>query len=79
MSKTANDVLKLIKSKKIEFVDLRFCDIFGQWQHTSFPASEIDAGDRRDNSSNDPCSNLHTKCTRKELQYILIIKRNAFH
>ena len=44
MSKTANDVLKLIKSKKIEFVDLRFCDIFGQWQHTSFPASEIDAG-----------------------------------
>ena len=48
MAKTANDVLKLIKSKKIEFVDLRFCDIFGRWQHTSFPSAEIDAGTFKD-------------------------------
>ncbi|MBT3445342.1 type I glutamate--ammonia ligase [bacterium] len=43
MSYKASDVLKLIKTKKIQFVDLRFCDLFGTWQHTSFPASEIDA------------------------------------
>ena len=48
MAKTANDVLKLIKSKKIEFVDLRFCDIFGRWQHTSFPSAEIDASTFKD-------------------------------
>ena len=44
MSYSVNDVLKLIKSKKIEIVDLRFCDLLGTWQHTSFPVSEIDAG-----------------------------------
>ncbi|MEE2975563.1 MAG: type I glutamate--ammonia ligase [Thermodesulfobacteriota bacterium] len=44
MGYKVNDVLKLIKSKKVEFVDLRFCDLLGTWQHTSFPASEIDAG-----------------------------------
>ena len=43
MGYNVNDVLKLIKSKKVEFVDMRFCDLLGTWQHTSFPASEIDA------------------------------------
>ena len=43
MSNKASDVLKLIKTKKIEFVDLRFCDLLGTWQHTTFPVSEIDA------------------------------------
>tara|TARA_B100001971_G_C18250864_1_gene578092 strand:- start:1227 stop:2645 length:1419 start_codon:yes stop_codon:yes gene_type:complete len=44
MGYNVNDVLKLIKSKKIEIVDLRFADLLGTWQHTSFPVSEIDAG-----------------------------------
>ena len=43
MGYNVNDVLELIKSKKVEFVDMRFCDLLGTWQHTSFPASEIDA------------------------------------
>jgi len=44
MGYNVNGVLKLIKSKKIEIVDLRFADLLGTWQHTSFPVSEIDAG-----------------------------------
>ena len=48
MSYKASDVLKLIKAKKIEFVDLRFCDLLGTWQHTTFPVSEIDAGTFKD-------------------------------
>ena len=51
MSYKASDVLKLIKAKKIEFVDLRFCDLLGTWQHTTFPVSEIDAGTFKDNGS----------------------------
>ena len=43
MGYNVNDVLELIKSKKVEFVDMRFCDLLVTWQHTSFPASEIDA------------------------------------
>lgn len=36
------DVLKMIKSNKIEIVDLRFLDFIGMWQHFSVPAHEID-------------------------------------
>ncbi|MDB5663436.1 MAG: glnA [Sphingomonas bacterium] len=33
MANTASDVLKLIKEKEIEWVDLRFTDPKGKWQH----------------------------------------------
>jgi glutamine synthetase len=35
-------VLELIKSEKIEIVDLRFMDFPGLWQHCSYPISEIE-------------------------------------
>jgi glutamine synthetase len=35
------DVLKLCKEKKVEFIDLRFMDFPGLWQHTSAPISEL--------------------------------------
>jgi glutamine synthetase len=38
---TAAKVLQLVKSKKIEFVDLRFMDFPGLWQHITFPSSEL--------------------------------------
>jgi len=38
---TAKQVLQLIKSKNIEFVDCRFMDFPGLWQHTTYPASEL--------------------------------------
>ncbi len=41
---TPSEILNLIKEKDVKIVDLRFIDFPGMWQHTSFPASEIDAG-----------------------------------
>ena len=32
-----SDVTKLIKDKGIEVVDVKFTDLFGQWQHFSLP------------------------------------------
>jgi glutamine synthetase len=37
-----NKVLNFIKSKKIKFVDLKFMDFPGQWQHFTVPASQFD-------------------------------------
>jgi glutamine synthetase len=40
--KTPKDVLELIKKENVEFVDLRFMDFPGLWQHCTYPASEVD-------------------------------------
>ncbi len=40
--KTPEDVLKAIKSQKIEMIDLRFTDLPGLWQHFSVPPSALD-------------------------------------
>ena len=40
--KTPDDVIKAIKDQGVEMVDLRFTDLPGMWQHTSFPAGAID-------------------------------------
>jgi glutamine synthetase len=36
------DVLAMIKAKNIKAVDIRFCDLFGQWQHFTLPTSMVD-------------------------------------
>ena len=36
--KTADDIFKLIKDEKVEYVDIRFCDLPGTVQHFSIPA-----------------------------------------
>jgi glutamine synthetase len=38
---TPQAVLDLAAEKKIQFIDLRFMDFPGLWQHTSFPISEL--------------------------------------
>ncbi len=43
--KSAEDVIKAIKDHGVEFVDVRFTDMPGMWQHTSYPASHIKADD----------------------------------
>jgi glutamine synthetase len=43
MSKTAADVLKMIKEQGIKFVDLRFTDTKGKEQHVGVPVSHFDA------------------------------------
>jgi len=35
-------VLELIKEKKIQVVDVKFCDLPGAWQHFSIPAASLD-------------------------------------
>jgi glutamine synthetase len=39
---TAKDVLKMIKEKDVKFVDLRFTDPRGKWQHVTFDTGLID-------------------------------------
>src|SRR5215471_9339576 len=45
---TADDVLKAIKAKKIQMIDLRFTDLPGAWQHFSVPPSAVDADAMRE-------------------------------
>jgi glutamine synthetase len=35
-------VLELIKEKKVQVVDVKFCDLPGSWQHFSIPAATLD-------------------------------------
>lgn len=35
------EVLKFVKDKKVEFIDLKFNDLPGLWQHFTIPASEL--------------------------------------
>jgi glutamine synthetase len=32
------EVLSLIEQEGVQYVDLRFSDLFGQWQHLTIPA-----------------------------------------
>lgn len=53
MPKTKSDspvetVLKFIKDKKIKFVDMKFMDFPGQWQHFTVPVSQFNAGSFED-------------------------------
>ncbi len=41
--KTPNDVMQFISEKGIKIVDIKFTDVFGQWQHFSMPVEEFDA------------------------------------
>ena len=41
MANSASDILKMIKDQEIEWVDLRFTDPKGKWQHLTMVASLI--------------------------------------
>ena len=38
---TPQEVLKLARQKNVEFIDLRFMDFPGLWQHTTCPVNEL--------------------------------------
>src|SRR4051812_15302459 len=42
LMKTANDVLKAIRDDDVKYVDFRFTDPRGKWQHVTFDVSIID-------------------------------------
>lgn len=47
MAKTISPVeqiLKYVQQNKIKFVDLKFMDMPGQWQHLTVPSTQLDAG-----------------------------------
>ena len=39
---TAKDVVSKVESDGIRLVDVRFCDLFGQWQHFTVPSHQLD-------------------------------------
>lgn len=41
--KNPDDVMAFIKENDIQIVDVKFTDVFGQWQHFSMPAGVFDA------------------------------------
>ena len=42
MSKTPQDVLRQIKDNGIEFIDLKFSDLHGKWQHLTVCSDMVD-------------------------------------
>ena len=42
MAKTGKDVINLIKDKEIKFVDIKFVDVPGTWQHFTMPAHRFE-------------------------------------
>lgn len=45
---SVDKVLSFIKTNKIKFVDLKFMDFPGQWQHTTVPVYQLDADSFKD-------------------------------
>ena len=41
MANSASDVLKMVKENEIEWIDLRFTDPKGKWQHLTMVASVL--------------------------------------
>src|SRR6478672_13040606 len=39
---TPKEVIELAKAKEAVVVDVKFCDLFGSWQHFSIPASTLE-------------------------------------
>ena len=54
--RTPNEVLELVASEGVEFVDLRFCDLPGVMQHVSLPANVLDEGQFEDGHAFDGSS-----------------------
>ena len=42
---SAADVTKAVKEGDIQFIDLKFTDLYGQWQHFSVPVDYYDEDD----------------------------------
>lgn len=42
MAKTPKDVIQMIKDKEVKFVDIKFIDVPGTWQHFTLPAHRFE-------------------------------------
>ena len=63
MAKSVADVMSMVKDNDVKFVDFRFTDTRGKWQHITIPVSQFEEdkfeqGQAFDGSSMDPVSQL---------------------
>jgi len=38
---TENEIMQFIKEQEVQFIDVKFCDLLGTWQHFTVPVSEM--------------------------------------
>ena len=56
MAKTVADVMKMVKDNEVKFVDFRFTDTRGKWQHITAPVSQFDESKFEDGQAFDGSS-----------------------
>jgi glutamine synthetase len=56
MAKTVADVMKMVKENEVKFVDFRFTDTRGKWQHITAPVSQFDESKFEDGQAFDGSS-----------------------
>ena len=59
---TAKSIMKMISDKDIAFVDFRFTDPRGKWQHTAQTVSSLDEGVLNEGIMFDGSSSLDPDC-----------------
>ncbi len=74
-----DDVLKYIKDKKISFVDLKFMDFPGQWQHFTVPSSQLERGSFDDGFGFDGSSIRGWKAINESDMLIIPDPNTMFH
>ena len=56
MAKTVADVMSMVKDNEVKFVDFRFTDTRGKWQHITVPVSQFDESKFEDGQAFDGSS-----------------------
>jgi len=56
MAKTVADVMNMVKDNEVKFVDFRFTDTRGKWQHITVPVSQFDESKFEDGQAFDGSS-----------------------
>jgi glutamine synthetase len=56
MAKTVADVMKMVKENEVKFIDFRFTDTRGKWQHITVPVSQFDENKFEDGQAFDGSS-----------------------
>jgi len=56
MAKTVADVMNMVKENEVKFVDFRFTDTRGKWQHITVPVSQFDESKFEDGQAFDGSS-----------------------
>src|SRR5258706_365111 len=63
---TPKEAIELARKHDVKFVDLKFIDFPGVWQHTTIPATRLDDAEGAWNSGREEFPNLGYKVRHKE-------------